>query len=81
MHGSLFLSSHGSGADASQPLRDAWDATSESYDLTTYAPVLITIEEPVATSNPLEREAYDRRRIYPWRCSYYDRYGYSQIHR
>jgi hypothetical protein len=50
----------------------------ENYDLPALAPLYITTEQ-VAASNPLDRRAYDQRRvIYPWRTIYYDRYGYPR---
>ena len=52
------------------------DAPVEIYDFPDRTPVLINLDPPVAASNPLERRAYDQRRVstYPWRWNYYNRY-------
>ncbi|RYD63805.1 MAG: hypothetical protein EOP84_33310 [Verrucomicrobiaceae bacterium] len=55
------------------------NALVERYDLPTdSAPVLVTVDHVAPPANPLERKAYDQRRVTPWRSSYYDRYGYPQ---
>ena len=56
------------------------NARADSFDSVNVAQVDVTID-PATTEprNALERGAYDQRRVvYPWRRSYYDRYGYPR---
>jgi hypothetical protein len=37
------------------------------------------VDANVTRENPLEQKAFNQRRaIYPWRRTYYDRYGYPR---
>lgn len=53
------------------------DAEVDSFEVPQIGVINVTAEAPVGSANPLERDPYNKQRaIYPWRRTYYDRYGY-----
>jgi hypothetical protein len=55
------------------------DSPPEIYEIPQLPPALITVDANVTRENPLEQKAFNQRRaIYPWRRTYYDRYGYPR---